>query len=168
MNDKTRNSSSKFMIRVFAELPAEKQRGDLGPCIHKENDAWPTCPEEHDDATAVTSGCLLLRSIQLAPRMLNPFILSVTGRIQVLTEDERKQRRRLSQAKSKVKQFEAKAQRAELRAAFWRRRLADLQFEQSATYQPPLWPPALPVDALTDEAICTLPALGLDQGECEH
>jgi len=98
--------------------------------------------------------------------MLNPFILSVTGRIQVLTEDERKQRRRLSQAKSKVKQFEAKAQRAELRAAFWRRRLADLQFEQRATYQPPLWPPAPPVDALTDEAICNLPAVGLDQGEC--
>ena len=98
--------------------------------------------------------------------MLNPFILSVTGRIQVLTEDERKQRRRLSQAKSKVKQFEAKAQRAELRAAFWRRRLADLRFEQSATYPPPLWPPAPPVDALTDEAICNLPAVGTDQGEC--
>jgi hypothetical protein len=86
----------------------------------------------------------------------------------VLTEDERKRRRCLSQAKSKVRQFEAKAQRAELRAAFWRRRLADLQFEQSAIYQPPLWPSSLPVDALNDEAICNLPGPGLDQGECEH
>ena len=84
------------------------------------------------------------------------------------TEDERKRRRRLSQAKSKVKQFEAKAQRAELRALFWRRRVADLQFEQSATYQPPLWPPSLPVDALTDEPICKLPGVDPDPGECEH
>ena len=86
----------------------------------------------------------------------------------MLTEDERKRRRRLSQAKSKVKQFEAKARSAELRAAFWRRRLADLQFEQSATYQPPLWPSSLPLDALTDEAVCGQPATGLDQGECEQ
>jgi hypothetical protein len=86
----------------------------------------------------------------------------------VLTEDERKRRRRLSQAKSKVKQFEAKARRAELKAAFWRRRLADLQFEQSATYQPPLWPSFLDLDALTEEAVCGQPATGLDQGECEQ
>jgi hypothetical protein len=58
----------------------------------------------------------------------------------VLSEDERKQRRRLSQARSKVKEFEAKLRRAELRVAFWRRRVADLQFEQRAVYQPPLWP----------------------------
>ena len=85
----------------------------------------------------------------------------------MLTEDERKQRRRLSQAKSKVKQFEAAARRAELKAAFWRRRLADLKFEQSTTYQPPLWPTSLHPDALTDEAVCDLPAIGLDQGECQ-
>jgi hypothetical protein len=86
----------------------------------------------------------------------------------VLTEDERKRRRRLSQAKAKVKQFEATARRAELKAAFWRRRLADLKFEQSATYQPPLWPTSLHLDALAAEAVCDLPATGLDQGECEQ
>lgn len=58
----------------------------------------------------------------------------------MLSEDERKQRRRLSQARSKVKEFEAKLRRAELRVAFWRRRVAELQFEQRAAYQPPLWP----------------------------
>jgi hypothetical protein len=58
----------------------------------------------------------------------------------VISEDERKQRRRLSQAKSKVKEFEARLRRAELRVAFWRRRVAELQFEQRAAYQPPLWP----------------------------
>ena len=58
----------------------------------------------------------------------------------MLSEDERKQRRILSHAKSKVKQFEAQARRAESRAAFWRRRVADIQFEQIAVYQPPLWP----------------------------
>ena len=62
----------------------------------------------------------------------------------MLSDDERKQRRRLSQAKSKVKQFEAKLRRAELRAAFWRRRVAELQFEQRAAYQPPLWPVSEP------------------------
>ena len=36
----------------------------------------------------------------------------------MLSEDERKQRRRLSQERSKVRQFEAQARRAELRAAF--------------------------------------------------
>jgi hypothetical protein len=59
----------------------------------------------------------------------------------VLSDDDRKRRRRLSQARSKVKQFETQARRAELRAAFWRRRVADIQFEQRAAYQPPLWPP---------------------------
>ena len=58
----------------------------------------------------------------------------------MLSEEERKQRRRLSLAKAKVKQFEAKIQRAELRAAYWRRRVADIQFEQRAIVQPPLWP----------------------------
>ena len=58
----------------------------------------------------------------------------------MLSEEERKQRRRLSRAKAKVKQFEARARRAELRAAYWRRRVADLQFEQSAAYQAHLWP----------------------------
>lgn len=58
----------------------------------------------------------------------------------MLSEDERKRRRRLSLAKAKVKQFEARIQRAELRAAYWRRRVADLQFEQLSIVQPPLWP----------------------------
>jgi len=60
----------------------------------------------------------------------------------VLSDDEKKQRRRLSRARAKVKQFEAQARRAELRAAFWRRRVADIQFEQRVAYQPPLWPAA--------------------------
>lgn len=30
------------MIRVLADLPAEKQWGDLGRFIHNQNDAWPT------------------------------------------------------------------------------------------------------------------------------
>ena len=58
----------------------------------------------------------------------------------MLSDQERKQRRRLSRAKAKVKEFEARARRAELRAAYWRRRVADLQFEQSAAYQAHLWP----------------------------
>jgi hypothetical protein len=40
--DKTRKSSSKFMIRGVADLPAEKELGDLGQCIRKANDAWQT------------------------------------------------------------------------------------------------------------------------------
>ncbi len=62
----------------------------------------------------------------------------------MLSDDERKQRRRLSQARSKVKEFESKLRRAELRVAFWRRRVAELQFEQRVVYQPPLWPLAEP------------------------
>jgi hypothetical protein len=42
MTAKTQKRSSKFMIRAVADLPAEKQWGDLGPCIHKENDGWRT------------------------------------------------------------------------------------------------------------------------------
>jgi hypothetical protein len=80
----------------------------------------------------------------------------------VLSEDERKRRRRLSQAKSKVKQFEAKARRAELRAAFWRRRLADIRFEQSSAYQPPLWPTSRSADIQTDEPVRGLPGTSLE------
>ena len=58
----------------------------------------------------------------------------------MLSEDVRKRRRGLSRARSKVKKFAALARRAESRAAFWRRRVADIQFEQVAVYQPPLWP----------------------------
>lgn len=58
----------------------------------------------------------------------------------MLSDDKKKQRRLLIRAKSKVRQFESQALRAEQRAAFWRRRVADIQFEQRAAYQPPLWP----------------------------
>jgi len=58
----------------------------------------------------------------------------------LLSEDERKQRRRLGQARAKVKHFESMMDRAERRAAFWRRRVADIQFEQKSIVQPPLWP----------------------------
>jgi hypothetical protein len=65
---------------------------------------------------------------------------SAWGVRSVLSDEERRQRRRLSRAKAKVKLFEARAKRAELRAAYWRRRVADLQFEQSAAFQAHLWP----------------------------
>jgi len=75
---------------------------------------------------------------------------ALSGGKRVLSADDKKKRRRLSQAKSKVKQFEAQVRRAELRLAFWRRRVAELQFEQRAVYQPPLWPVAEPADSNTE------------------
>ena len=88
----------------------------------------------------------------------------------MLSEDERKQRRRLSQAKAKVKHFEAMMERAERRAAFWRRRVADIQFEQKAIVQPPLWPVIesfmtreLPTE--TGSAIPPVPGAPADQSE---
>jgi len=80
----------------------------------------------------------------------------------VSSDDEKKQRRRLGRARSKVRQFEAQARRAELRAAFWRRRVADIQFEQRAAYQPPLWPAVESAGAKAGELDSGLPAAGLN------
>lgn len=80
----------------------------------------------------------------------------------MLSNDEKTQRRRLSRARSKVRQFEAQARRAELRAAFWRRRVADIQFEQRAAYQPPLWPAVEPEGAKASESDSGLPYADLN------
>lgn len=80
----------------------------------------------------------------------------------MLSDDEKNQRRRLSRARSKVKQFEAQARRAEQRAAFWRRRVADIQFEQRAAYQPPLWPAAESDDAKTGRSDSRTPSANLN------
>lgn len=88
-------------------------------------------------------------------------MVEVRGETEVLSDDDRKRRRRLSVAKSKVKQFEAQARRAEVRATFWRRRVADIQFEQRAAYQPPLWPAEEPVGT-EPEALASGPSAALN------
>ena len=85
----------------------------------------------------------------------------------MLSDDEKKQRRRLSRARSKVKQFEAQARRAEQRAAFWRRRVADIQFEQRAAYQPPLWPAAEPEGAKAGDSDSKVSAADLNPETAE-
>jgi hypothetical protein len=56
-----------------------------------------------------------------------------------MSHSQQPQSRKLRHAKRKLKEAELKLTRAERGVALWRRKVADLTFEQKCIEQPPLW-----------------------------